>query len=289
MKRGIAMICLAGFVALEARPASAQAAPDPFPYLLVTREEVKAGKGPSHTANEAAWAAAMLKGQSPTGWLGMTAIVGPSDAWYITPYQSFAAWAKTDAVFDSMAALKAENDRFANLDADLLTRTSSMLVRYRADLSYQPQVSMPRMRYMMVDVMRVKAGQGDAFTAGWRMQVAAHKTARMDEHWAVYEVAAGGPGGTVLFFYPMASLEAMDASGPMHGGDAFRDAVGEAGRNQMRAVNSGAVDSTQRLIFQLRPEMSVLPAEWAATDAFWAVKPPAPAAPPGRKPAGQDR
>ncbi len=281
--------CLAGLVALDARPAAAQAAAEPSPYLLIVREEVKAGKGPAHAANEGAWAAAMLKGKSPFGWLGMTALVGPSDAWFITPYQSYAAWQKTDAAFESMAAVKADNDKHANLDGDLVSRTSSMLVRYRSDLSYQPQVSLPRMRYMMVDIMRVKAGQGAAFSAGWRMQVEAHQKAKMDEHWAVYDVAAGAPAGTVIFLYPMPSLEAMDASGPMHGSDAFRDGVGEAGRNQMRDVNSTALDSTQRLIFQLRSDMSVLPPDWAATDGFWAVKPPAPPAAPTRKPGGDNR
>lgn len=289
MKSAIAVFCLGGLLGIDARPAVAQAAAEPSPFLLITREEVKAGKAAAHSANEAAWAAAMLKGQSPSRWLGMSALVGPSDAWYITPYQSYAAWQKTDAAFESNAALKAENDKFANLDADLLNRTSSMLVRYRPGLSYQPTVTLPRMRYMMVDIMRIKAGHGDAFAAAWRMQVAAHEKAKMDEHWAVYEVAAGGPAGTVIFFYPMASLEAMDASGPMHTSDAFRNGVGEAGRNQMREVNSTAVESTQRLIFQLRPDMSVLPPDWAATDAFWAVKPPAPPAPTGRKPGGNDR
>lgn len=286
MKRVLAVLGLVALVAMDVIPAGAQAPDDPSPYVRITREEVRAGKGAAHAANEAAWAAAMLKGQSPSGWLGMSALAGPNEAWFITPYESYAAWQKEDTAFDSMAALKAENDKYSNLDGDLLSRTSSMLLRYRAGLSYQPRISLPQMRYMMVDVMRVKAGHAGDFAAAWRMQVAAHEKAKMDEHWAVYEVVAGGPDGTFLFFYPMASLEAMDASGKMHSSEAFRDGVGEAGRNQMRALTSTGMESTQTLLFQLRPDMSVLPASWAAADAFWAVKPPAPAT---RKPGGNDR
>ena len=93
--------------------------PNPFigaPYLRITREEVKAGKNAAHTAIEAAWAAAMLKGRDPREWLGMTALVGPTDAWFITPLQSFAAWQKTETAFESMAAVyKADVAKYAKI------------------------------------------------------------------------------------------------------------------------------------------------------------------------------
>jgi hypothetical protein len=276
----------AGTTAARAQtPAPAMTAP--FPYLLLTREEVRAGKAATHAANETAWSAAMLKGQSPVRWLAMTSLLGPSEAWFFSGYASYAEWAKADAGLDAMAALKAENDRFAGVDGDLLSRTTNVLLRHRAGLSYQPEVSLPAMRFMSVDIVRVKPGYLPQFRAAWRMQVAAHTTAKMNEHWSTYEVVGGGADGTFFFFYPMRTLEEQDQSGPMHADAAFGTAVGEEGRNQMRELDREAILSSETRVFQLNPAMSVLPPTWAETDAFWAVKPPA-ATPPVRRP-GQQR
>ena len=229
----------------------------PPPYLLLGREEVRPGKGAAHVANEAAWAAAMTKGQSPVRWLGMNSLLGPSEAWFLSRYQSYADWAKADGAFEAMKALKTENDRFAGLEGDMLSRTSNVFLRLRGGLSYQPEVTLSKMRYMSVDIMRVKQGYITPFLAAWRMQVAAHKEAKMDEHWAVYEVVGGGMEGTFMFFYPMESMEGLDRSGPMHGDEAFGKAVGEAGRNQMREFDRTGMESSQTLLFQLMPSMSV--------------------------------
>jgi hypothetical protein len=77
----------------------------------------------------------------------------------------------------------------------------------------------------------------------------------------------------------MKSLAEVDKAGPLHGADAFRTAVGEGGREQMRAVNRDAIESQVTYIFRLRPSMSTLTKEWIAADpTFWTVKMPEPAA-----------
>jgi hypothetical protein len=59
------------------------------------------------------------------------------------------------------------------------------------------------MRSVQLDIVRVKAGYDNEFREAWRNIVAAHTQAKMDEHWSVYEVDAGMPDTTFLFFYPM--------------------------------------------------------------------------------------
>jgi hypothetical protein len=291
-----ALVVLTVLASLGVDPAAARAqapapaAAAPFPYLLLTREEVRAGKAAAHASNETLWSAAMLKGQSPVRWLGMSSLLGPSEAWFFSGYASYADWAKADASLETMAALKAENDRFAGVDADLLSRTTNLLLRYRGGLSYQPEVSLPAMRFMSVDIIRVKPGYLPQFRAAWRMQVAAHTTAKMNEHWTTYEVVGGGADGTFFFLYPMTALEDQDRSGPMHGDAAFGTAVGEEGRAQMRELDREAILSSETRLFQLSPAMSVLPPTWSQTDAFWAAKPPPPSpATPARRPGQQQR
>ena len=254
-------------------PAGADAPPA---LLQIEREELRPGKGAAHAANEAAWAAAYAKAQSPVYWLGMSSLTGPSEAWFLTRHDSFAAFEKDEASTDSNPALLAERDRLAAVDGDLLNRTSTIIARYRPLLSYQPVVVLPNMRYMTVNIMRVKAGHVPTFTDGWRMIVDAHQKAKMDEHWAVYEVESGMPDTTFLFLYAHKSLAELDTTGPMHAAAAYRDSVGDSGRRLMENAYQNGIEMTQTMHFRLRPGMSTLPKNWADTDAYWA--PPAAAA-----------
>jgi hypothetical protein len=241
--------------------------------MVIYREEVRPGKGAAHAANEAAWAAAFTKGQAPASWLAMTSMAGPSEAWFLSAYDSWAAVQKEQDAMAGNAALTAEEEKFSAQDGELLSRTSRVVLSLRPAISYQAEVSPPQMRYMAVDVVRVKPGRNREFIDGWRAVVEAHKQAKMDEHWAVYQVTAGQPDGTFFFMYPMKSLEEIDTTGPLHTADAYRDAVGEAGRIRMNEMTLAAVDSSQRLVFALSSKMSLLTKAWSDADAFWAPKP----------------
>ena len=273
---------LIGCSALFVIPAGAQTpaatAGTPPTILQIEREELRPGKGAAHAVNEKAWAAAYVKAQSPVQWLGMTTVSGPAEAWFLTGLDSFAALEKNDLSTDANPALGAERDRVAAIDGELLSRTSTIVAQYRPALSYQPTVKLPNMRYMTVDLMRVKAGRVAEFTDAWRMIIEAHKKANMDEHWAVYEVESGMPDTTFLFLYARKSLAEVDAAGPMHAAAGYRDAVGDSGRRQMNEMNHNCIEMTQTMHFRLRPGMSALPTEWATTDAYWAPPVAAPVA-----------
>jgi hypothetical protein len=283
MKRTAVRVCACiGLAALAASPAFAQPAPagNPLPKVLgIYREEVRPGRAPAHAANEAAWAAALAKGQAASHWLAMTSMAGPTEAWFLTAYDSWADVQKEQDALAANAAMAAEDDKYQALDGELLNRTSRIMAAFRPAISYQPEVNLPQMRYMAVDVVRVKPGKLREFFESWRATVDAHKTAKMDEHWAVYQVTAGQPDGTFFFMYAMKSLEELDKAGPMHSDAPYRDAVGEAGRIRMNEMQTSAIDSSQRLVFALNPNMSLLDKAWAEADPFWTPKPiPAPPA-----------
>jgi hypothetical protein len=280
MKFYLGALTLAVVTITSAVPAGAQtqpaspASPPPL-HVLIYREEVKPGKAAAHAANEAAWAAAFTKGQAAERWLGMTTVAGPSEAWFLSGYESYEAFEKAQNAMSADVALTAEGDRFSATDGELLSRTSTILAAYRADLSYQPGVSLPLMRYMQVDVVRVKPGRIDEFWDTWKMVVAAHGNAKMDERWSVYQVSAGMPAGTFMFFTPRKSLAEIDQAAAMHEAVAYRDAVGQSGRTRFHDMSTSAVESSQTLIFRFAPNMSLLTKEWIDGDpAFWTPKPP---------------
>jgi hypothetical protein len=273
-RTGVWLFALLGCSAAFVVPAGGQTPPTeegtPPALLQIEREEVRPGRGAAHAANEAAWAAAFVKAQSPVQWLGMTTVSGPTEAWFLTAHESFAALEKGETSTDANPALRAERDKLSAADGDLLGRTSTIIARYRPGLSYQPAVKLPTMRYMTVNLMRVKPGRVPEFNDGWRMVVDAHKRAKVDEHWAVYEVESGMPDTTFLFLYARKSLAEIDASGPMHSAASYRDAMGDSGRRQMTEVSQNAIELTQTMHFRLRPAMSALPKAWADTDPYWA-------------------
>jgi len=265
---------------------NAQEAPAPGtppPLLVIYREEVKPGRGAAHAVNESAWAQGFAKAGVPQHWLAMTSMAGPTEAWFLSGYASYADIQKAEDAVEDTPAMRAIADKFSSQETDILERTTSIVAGYRPALSYQANVKLPTMRFMQVDVVRVRPGHDREFRAFWRAMVEAHTKAKMDEHWAVYESEAGVEDLTFYFIYPSVTLAAGDAAGPMHAADTFRTAVGEGGREQAREVHREAVESSKSYIFRLRPSMSTLPKEWSEADPFWAVKAPEPATPTAKK------
>jgi hypothetical protein len=242
--------------------------------LVIFREEVKPGKGAAHTANEVGWAAMMAKAQWPTGWLGTTSITGPSEAWFFTGFGSLAEYDKDRLAQDAAESLR-DSAKFSAQDGELLTRTSTLIGTFRPQLSYQPVVSLPKMRYFSIDTVVVKPGYAGEFIERWQEVIAAHTKATLDEHWAVYEITSGGQVGTYLFFYALDSLAPLDESAAKHRATAYRDAVGEGGRSKNNEMSRSAIDWQQNRIFAFSPKMSYLNKTWIDVDPpFWAPQPP---------------
>ena len=133
--------------------ADAHAAQEGAPpaLLQIEREEVRPGRSAAHAVNEAAWAAAYTKAQSPVTWLGMTTVSGANEAWFLSRHDSFASLEKNQDSTDAAPALAAERDRLSAAEGDMLSRSSTILARYRPAVSYQAVVKLPEMRYMTVD------------------------------------------------------------------------------------------------------------------------------------------
>lgn len=204
---------------------------------------------------------------------GPTSITGPSEAWFFTGFASLAEFDK-DRVAQDAAPSLTDTAKFSAQDGELLTRTSTLIGTLRPNLSYQSTVSLPKMRYFSVDTVVVKPGHAGEFVERWREIIAAHVAAKLDEHWAVYEITSGGQAGTYLFFYPVESLATIDQSGGKHSASVYRDAMGEGGRARTTEMNRNGIEWQQNRIFAFNPKMSHLGKAWMDVDpAFWTPKP----------------
>ncbi|HWQ31682.1 MAG TPA: hypothetical protein VNQ79_02270 [Blastocatellia bacterium] len=248
-------------------------APQPPPKVLnIGREEVKPNVDAEHAQVESAWARAFAKANWSANWLGMTSISGPPEAWFLTGYDSFAAFEKSNLEFEKRTALKAEDTHFRQLDKDLLRGSRGMLATFRDDLSYQPAVSLAQMRYFRVNMIRVRPGLNDDFIEYRKIIRAALEKAQSDTHFAIYQTVSGAPNGTFLIFTPMKSLAEMDPNPASQ--KAMQDALGSENQRKLSELTSKAILSNEPIHFALSPEMSYLSKEFIAADpAFWKPKP----------------
>jgi hypothetical protein len=264
---------LPGLVFLVTPALLAQSGPmPPPPLVLFVREEVKPGHGAAHAATESTWAKILAKGKSTDHYLGMNALTGPSEAWFLMGYASYADWEAKQNELDKSPAIKKEIDKISQADGEHLSGTRSFLGVWRKDLSFGGPVEIGKMRYFRIRTFRVKQGQGKAFEEGVKQALEAYTKSKFPASFAFFEVAAGTGSPTYLALRPMKSLAEMDA---MEAADkAFQEALGEEGRKHMQKVFADTVNVVENQIFAFNPKLSFPgPAIVASDPAFWAPKP----------------
>jgi hypothetical protein len=95
----------------------------------------------------------------------------------------------------------------------------------------------------------------------------------------MYQIVSGMPGPAYLLLIPMKSFQEMDQAEVNHG-KPYQDALGEAGRTQMRDFARDGIVSGDSRVFAFSPKMSYPSDEMVARDPqFWAPKPVAAAKP----------
>ena len=274
----VAFLCLASAPAVAA---AQEATPSKGPpkVLQIFVESVKPGKGAAHEKVETGWPAAFRKAKWPTRYLAMTSQSGPAEAWYMTGYESYAAWETDQKNVEKTPTLARELERLSQVDGELLSGTRGVLARYRPDLSYRPEIDIGQMRYFALTIITLKPGYDSAFADVRKVVNAGHDKAKLDEHWAMFQVTSGMAGNAYLLFVPMKSLQEADQAQENHG-KPYQDALGETGRQQLREFARTATATSETKLFAFSPKMSYPADEWVASDPeFWKPKPVTPAKP----------
>jgi hypothetical protein len=266
----VALLCLVSppVVAQEAT-----ANDGPPKVLQVFIESVKVGKGTAHEKIEAGWPQAFRKAKWPTHYIGTTTATGLPEAWFLSGYESFAAIETDQQNVGKNPTLSRELERLAALDGDLLSNTRGVLAVYKPALSYRPEVDIGKTRYFSFNIVTLKPGYDSAWADTRKLILDAHEKAKLDEHFAVYEVVSGIPGPAYLIIVPMRSLQEVDELMAGHDSKPYRDAIGEAGRQQLREFARTGVVSGENRLLAFSPKMSYPSEEWVASDPeYWKPK-----------------
>jgi hypothetical protein len=266
------LLCLASPPAVAVAQETGAGHPPPK-ILQIYIESVKPGKGGAHEKIEVGWPAAFAKAKWSSHYIGMTSMSGLPEAWFVAPYESFAAVETDQQNVGKNPTLAKELDRLATADGDVLTETRGVYARYRPELSYKPEVEIGKMRYLSFTIITLKPGNDSAFADTRKLVVDAHVKAGLEDHFAVYEVVTGMPSPAYLLVIPMRSLQEVDAFKEIHDAKAYRDAMGEPGRKQMREFAKVGVASAENRLLVFSPKMSYPAEEWVASDPeFWKPK-----------------
>ena len=271
------LLCLLG-ISLSAFPSTAAdipSGPPPLPKVLqIFREEVKVGRSAAHVKVEKGYVAAMAKASWPTHYLAMTSVTGPSEAWFLTGYASFAAWEKDRDASDANAALTAELDGLGVKDGEVLSNATSLVALWREDLSPEASVDVAKARYLRVITYRVRPGHENDFAEAAKIVRAAYAKANIASGWAVYQVFGGMPGPTFLVLVPMKSMDEIDAGIDRSG--ALREAEGPENEKALARLSGEGYNAVESNLFVFSPPMSYPSKEFAARNpGFWTPKPPA--------------
>src|SRR6185295_14630420 len=108
--------------------------------------------------------------------------------------------------------MRTQLDWLAKSEPELHASMRDSMALYRQDLSFNPGVNIPLMRYFAVTTIRIRPGHDAQYVDYVQKLVnVARQKAKVDNlHVAVFQLISGGPGGTYLSFRPMRSLAEMD-------------------------------------------------------------------------------
>ncbi|MGZ8844503.1 MAG: hypothetical protein ACXW18_12630 [Pyrinomonadaceae bacterium] len=263
--------------------AQTPAMPGPPKVVLIVREDIKPGMMGTHNRHSAEFAGIFNKLKTPNHRIALVPVAGSeNEVIYLTGADTFAELEgiqkATDEKMSAVSGnMKADLDRLDKEAPALHAGMRDMLAVLRPDLSYGPAVNLPTMRYMAVTTVRVRPGQEDQYAEYVNNMVkVARDKAKAEIHIAAFQIIAGSPSTTYMFFRPMKSLAEYD----LRIGPRVREAMSDDQQKKADKLAAESVVFTETSVYAFSPQMSYVSKEMIAGDpAFWnrkaemAVKP----------------
>jgi len=265
-------------------PLTAQEAPPKPPNLLrIVREQIKEGHEAAHEAVETKQIEAGRKANLPWFILGMEAVTGPTEVWFVQPFDSHADIRKAFEEMDKRPALEAELEPLDRQDGEQRVSSRTVIARYHPEMSYRADEfvrTLPKMRFVHIIIIRVKPAYDGAVREVAHIGITALEKAGDERPLMTYQVISGDVN-TYLLVRATATWAELDKEPEQT--QALFAAMGGDVKRYVELVRE-AVSEEETMSFSLSPAMSLVPKEFAAVDPkFWTPKPKA--AP--KKPAGE--
>jgi hypothetical protein len=255
----------------------------PPPVFLIVREDIKPGMMATHNRHSGEFAAIFGKLQTPNHRIALVPVAGSeNEVLYLTGAGTFAELegmqkATDDKLTMVSGNMRADLDRLDKEAPALHAGMRDMFAILRPDLSYSPGVEIAKMRYMAVTTVRVRPGQEEQYLEYVTDVVkAARDKAKAELHIAAFQIIAGSPSTTYMFFRPMKSLADYD----LRINTRVRATMSDDQKKKADKMTGESVMFSETSVYAFNPEMSYVSKEMIAGDpGFWnrkaamAVKP----------------
>lgn len=251
--------------------------PGPPRVVLIVREDIKPGMMAAHSKHSANYASIFNRLQTPNHRIALVPVAGSeNEVMYVNGGDSFAEIEKINQETDKRmatlnASMQVEMNRLDKEAPALHAGMRDILAVFRSELSYNPSVVLPTMRYIAVTTVRIRPGQEDVYADYVKNLInAARDKAKAELHIAAFQVVAGTPGTTIMFFRPMKSLAEYD----LRVGPRVREAMSDDQKKKADKMAGDSVMFSETSIYAMNPGMSYVDKEFAALDpGFWNPKP----------------
>lgn len=278
-------------LAVSGLPISAQDSKSPTAgppkFLNMVHQELKPGRVWEYGELETSVARIYAHEGIPVYWVELESITGPSEILYLNLFDSAEDLAKSEKALS--AALATHPELAQTQDRLLQENTSSgttVLGVRRDDMGYRANtIDFSKMRALRLSTVFAHSGYERAFMeTEWSLSEASQK-ANASTPWAVYEVIAGLPEPAFVIVTPMQSLNEIDDI--FDAGQELKKSEGGAVEQHLQELARIAYGTTDTRLFVVRPRMSHVSKELAASDPdFWS---PAAIAPPSSVPGRGDK
>jgi len=266
-------LAMAGGAIAAAQDATAT----PPKVLQITREYLKLGKSPAaHDRSGANFSSISARAKQQGHYIALDSMSGKARSIYITRYPSFEAWEKDNNLVWKNAGLSAEMDRAITAEGEFADSIDMAVFTYNPEWSYHPRPDLSHARYYDISSFHIRPGHRKEFNQCVKMVKDANEKGGTAAHWAAYELAYGGEGGTVLVLTHRDSFTEIDTD--FADGKKFAEgAGGEEGMQKLDEVCGAGTDTAKSELFSINPKQSYAEESWIKADPdFWKPKKGAP-------------
>ncbi len=194
--------------------------------------------------------------------VGASSTSGPVETWLFEMHNSFASVEELDKTLGMQRSGVPYSD-------DVLPASQTLLGLYRPHLSHrwdEAEKSMPKARYFLVSIYRVRPGGQAGFADLMRIRRSRFESMNFDQPEIAYQIMSGAPSGTFLIITPLVSMKTFD-DGLAKTPEGPRESSAE--QKLAAEVEIGH----ESFLFRIDPRASYVSEDFAAADPeFWNVR-----------------
>ena len=201
--------------------------------------------------------------------IGMTAITGPAETWFVELQASFASIEQLDKALQSLGSSREPAPPPAAADA-VVPPSGTWIAAYRPGLGYRASEAvqnLPRARYFQISFFRVRPDAESDLAALLKARRATLDSINMDRPYLAYEVISGAPAEFYFLLAPLTSLQTLDQ------GLTAVPAYANSAAKEVRQIGAADNIARENLLLRVNPELSYVSDDFAGDEReFWGLQ-----------------